>query len=392
VTTTPPSSALTDGSAAGRSAQPVVVHAFADRRFDGNPAAVCFVETFAQTDRLRALAAELAAPVTVFVRPTVEHELFEIRWFTQNAELDVCGHGTMAAAHWLFASGAVDGDQIEFRSRRGALWAGREEDRIWIRLPRVNSRPVDARAFAAVEAALGLQLRECRLADDDLIAILDDPEQIIALQPDLAAIRQLGCRGIAVSARVEPAGPHAEFDIVSRFFAPRIALDEDQVCASVHRGLHSYWAARLGKTAIIAWQASTGGGRLDLDASEDCVVIAGGVEIREPAKSAMRLMTQTPESCGVGVMMSEIATSALLAQRPFSMASFCVGPRCSSDPHAHDVAEIWYIAAGRGRVISEAAQFDVQRGDFVYLQPDTSHQIQNTGHEPIEAVSVWWAA
>lgn len=369
-----------------------VVHAFADHRFDGNPAGVRFVDAFAPTEELLAFAADTSLPLTVFVKPLRDGELFEIRWFTRNAELDLCGHGTLAASHWLFSTDAASGDVIEYASRSGPLAVRRDGPRLAMKFPRIDSRPVDAETHAQIETALKVPLVECRRGPQDLLAITGDEQIVVDFEPDIDSIRELECRGIALSASVDPAGPNAEFDIVSRFFAPRIAIDEDQVCGSVHCSLYPYWAARLEKTTIRAWMASASGGRLDLDADGDYVVIAGTAEVRRGSAvgdGTGVLPLTPPEACGPGVVMSEVLASEL-GNRPFSIASFSVEARAASEPHEHDVAEIWYIASGSGQVVAEERRFAVEQGDFVFLHPKSRHQIRNTGGEPIQAVSVWW--
>ena len=270
-------------------AEPMIVYAFADERFDGNPAAVVLFETYPEDAECLYMAQRLHQPVTSFLRPMREPNHFEIRWFTQNAELDLCGHGTFAAAHWLFSRGYAQARHLTFHSRKGPLSAWRDERLIRVELPAIDTVPVDPLEHKLVERRVGIPVEQVRRAYDDLLAIVEDEHAVVDYDPDLPEIARLEYRGVILTATTDPEGPLGEFDIVSRFFAPRIAIDEDQVCVSAHCKLQPYWASVLGRPHLRAFQASRSGGALELSSSGDRVIVGGTARsAREPVRDLGR--------------------------------------------------------------------------------------------------------
>lgn len=240
---------------------------------------VAHVEDFASAERdLRATTAREGHPVLVLVRPLRDAELFDLRWSAPDEGQGACEHAVLAASHWLFATGRAPGDEVEYRSPVGSLWAKREGEEVALCVP----------------GALG----EGRA----------DPIFI---------------RG---SARIVQEGPPPD-------------------------------------------------------------------ERPTVPPSASLLATRMPEWCGDGVVLTEVLASPdLPARLPFFVGSFSVAPHCASDAHSHESAEVWYIASGSGRVLSGGREIQVRRGDFVYLTPQTTHQIENTGEELLEATSVCWSS
>jgi PhzF family phenazine biosynthesis protein len=254
---------------------PAVVYAFADGRFAGNPAAVVLYEQFPEAHQCLQLAQQFRQPVTAFLRPLEEAGHFDIRWFTQNAELDLCGHGTLAATHWLFRAGYARSNRISYHSRRGVLNAWQHGDAIQVSLPVIDTAPAEPMDYETVQRHMRVPVKEIRKAYDDYVVIVDNASIVLDYEPNFRSIAQIDCRGVVLTARVEPDGPLGEFDIVSRFFSPRIAIDEDQVCVSAHCKLYPYWTKVLGKRHLRALQASQSGGVLDLSPLGDRVVVGG---------------------------------------------------------------------------------------------------------------------
>lgn len=257
------------------STPPTTVYAFADEKFGGNPAAVALFERYPEDAECLYLAQQLHQPVTVFLRPMQAPNNFEIRWFTQNAELDLCGHGTFAATHWLFSRGYAQARQLTFHSRKGLLSAWCEGDTIRVELPAIDTMPVSAAEYKDVERRMGMPAAEIRRAYDDYLFVAADEDTVVDYEPDFSTIARLDCRGVILTAATEPDGPLHEFDIVSRFFAPRIAIDEDQVCVSAHCKLQPYWAKILNRAHLYAFQASRSGGTLQLSSSGGRVIVGG---------------------------------------------------------------------------------------------------------------------
>jgi PhzF family phenazine biosynthesis protein len=243
------------------------VNAFTAEPFAGNPAAVCVLEQPVETAWMQTVATELRLPVTAFVAR--EGEGWALRWFTVTEELEICGHATIASAHVLWETGAVAAAAaIEFATASGTIAAAREEASVFLTLP--AGRVVEAQAPEALLAGLGTDVVATWRTPLDYLAELDGAERVAALTPDIARLAEVETRGVIVSA---PGGDGVDF--TSRFFAPRLSLDEDSVTGSAHASLAPFWAKRLGKTVLRARQASARGGYLDLRVRDDVAEVGG---------------------------------------------------------------------------------------------------------------------
>jgi predicted PhzF superfamily epimerase YddE/YHI9 len=235
----------------------VVVDAFADRPFAGNPAAVCVLDGPADEDWMRAVACEMNLSETAFLHP--EGDGYRLRWLTPAVEVSLCGHATLASAHVLWESGRLaPGEAARFYTRSGLLTARRAAGDIVLDLP---ARP--AVAFApppGLAPALGARALWVGRNDDDYLVEVESAAVVRALAPDPLAIAALGVRGVMVTAAGD--GDGSPYDFVSRFFAPGAGIVEDPVTGSAHCALGPFWAARLGKTDLHAYQASARGGAI----------------------------------------------------------------------------------------------------------------------------------
>jgi PhzF family phenazine biosynthesis protein len=242
------------------------VDAFARRVFEGNPAAVCPLERWRDDGVLQAIAEENNLSETAFFVPA--RAGFELRWFTPLAEVDLCGHATLASAHVLFEELGYAEPVIRFATRSGELTVERRGDRLAMNFP--ARPPAPCAAPSALVDGLGGQPAEVLVADD-YVAVFDDEAAVRALAPNMATLRELGVRGVCVTA------PGAgEVDFVSRFFAPGVGIPEDPVTGSAHCELAPYWAARLGKSRLRARQVSKRGGNVDCELQGDRVILTGG--------------------------------------------------------------------------------------------------------------------
>lgn len=245
----------------------------------GNPAAVVRLDEQLPDARLLALAQALDEPVTAFVVPRPEPGAADLRWFTRNAELRICGHATMAASEWLLTRDDA-GPHVEWHTRAGLLRAWRSDGadgKVTVDLPQTSLVAPPPDTVDQVAEVLGRRPEACLAAGDDLLAVLASPAEVVEAVPT-PALEGLDCRGLIVTATLvgtaqeTDAGP----DIASRFFAPRIAIPEDEVCISAHCALYPYWSARLGRTTLRAWQASPRGGALTLTSQRPGRVSAAG--------------------------------------------------------------------------------------------------------------------
>jgi PhzF family phenazine biosynthesis protein len=244
------------------------IDAFTDRPFAGNPAAVCLLDAELKDAQMQALAGEMNLPATAFVRPAGDS--FALRWFVPAAELAFCGHGTLAAAHALWESGALaPALTARFHTRAGPLAATRRDGLIELDLPAEPAQP--AEPPPALIQALGVTPRFVGRNRFDYLVEVDAEATVRGLTPDLTLLRTVDTRGVIVTARADMPG----FDIVSRFFAPSVGIDEDSVTGSAHCCLGPFWAPRLGVDEVRAFQASQRGGELRVRPEGDRVVLGG---------------------------------------------------------------------------------------------------------------------
>lgn len=240
------------------------IDAFTSRPFAGNPAGVCVLEAWLPDAVLQQIAFENNLSETAFVVARAEH--YDLRWFTPAVEVDLCGHATLAAAFALFTYLGHPGSRVRFSSQSGWLTVERAGDRLVLDFP--SRPPQPCPTPEALVRGLGCTPVEVRCARD-YFAVLAAPAEVAALQPDLAALSELDCLGVIVTA------PGEDVDFVSRFFAPRAGIAEDPVTGSAHCSLVPYWSARLGKETLTARQLSARGGELFCQAAGERVKIGG---------------------------------------------------------------------------------------------------------------------
>jgi PhzF family phenazine biosynthesis protein len=245
-----------------------IVDAFTARPFAGNPAAVCLLDSARPDAWMQSLAAEMNLSETSYLLP--EGDGYRLRWFTPKVEVDLCGHATLASAHVLWQTGRLKSDQAaRFQTRSGVLTATRQGETITMDFPAVRAQPcTDDPGLAA---ALGAPLRYLGRNGMDYLALVDSEATLRGLRPDLARLTELPVRGVIVTA----GSASAEFDFVSRFFAPRVGVPEDPVTGSAHCCLAPFWAERLGKSEMRAYQASPRGGVVQVGVRGERVQLGG---------------------------------------------------------------------------------------------------------------------
>ncbi len=240
------------------------VDAFATRVFEGNPAAVCSLESWLEDDLLQSIAEENNLSETAFFVPSDKG--FKLRWFTATKEVDLCGHATLASAHIIFNILGYNKQVITFETRSGELLVEKKGARLQMDFPACP--PVGCAAPDALIQGLGAHPVEV-LAADDYMAVFDSEEAILAIKPDHALLGQLDLRGVIVTA------PGNQADFVSRFFAPKYGIYEDPVTGSAHCELAPYWADRLGKRTLFARQVSVRGGDVFCELETNRVLLSG---------------------------------------------------------------------------------------------------------------------
>jgi len=241
-----------------------VVDAFTDEVFSGNPAGVCLAPAGLDATTMQRIAAENNLAETAFL--TKRGDVYDLRWFTPQVEVDLCGHATLASAFIIATVVDPAASLIRFQTRSGELTATPLADRYVLDFP--ARPPIETGVTPAMPAALGVPVLEAWTARD-LMLVLEDEDQVKNLQPDLAAVSALTPFGVIVTAA------SATVDFVSRFFAPNVGVDEDPVTGSAHATLIPYWADRLHKDDMTARQVSPRGGTLFCRNAGDRVKIAG---------------------------------------------------------------------------------------------------------------------
>ena len=247
----------------------LIVDAFAERPFEGNPAAVCVMSAPAEAAWMQSLAAEMNLSETAFLVP--RGEAWWLRWFTPTVEVELCGHATLASAHALWESSRLSPEAPAlFDTRSGRLSCRRRGDWIEMDFPAAPPRPEPAPedAIVALGAAPPLWTGRTRF---DLFLELDSERAVRELAPDFRALRGQPVRGVLVTAR----GDGRPYDFISRFFAPGSGIDEDPVTGSAHCALAPYWSEKLGKTDLLGFQASARGGEVRVRPAGERVLLAG---------------------------------------------------------------------------------------------------------------------
>jgi predicted PhzF superfamily epimerase YddE/YHI9 len=227
------------------------VNAFTSEPFAGNPAGVCLLEQWLPDALLQRIAAENNLSETAFL--VRRDGFYDLRWMTPTAEVDLCGHATLASAFVLLFEMGLPQERVVFQTLSGRLSACRLRDFLELDFP---SRPPQ-KCSPPDELVKGLGRVPVEvLKSRDYLAVYNSATEVAALQPDMGLLAGLDCLGVIVTA------PGIDTDFVSRFFAPKVGVPEDPVTGSAHCSLIPYWSARLGKSEMVARQISKRGGEL----------------------------------------------------------------------------------------------------------------------------------
>lgn len=270
-----------------------VVDAFTNTPFKGNPAAVCLLDENERQDAylddswMQSLAKEFNISETTFLLPfrsTSNHieiqesngkpvPRFHLRWFTPVREVDLCGHATLASAHFLFSSGEVCGDVIEFDTKSGVLTAKKSQGlsnkgcfSIELDFPVVSLTecgPItEMLPHIGTTLAGATIINTVKTTGGDLLVEVGSSAEVVDVQPQFEEIRNCPVdRGLIVTGAA-PSG--SGFDFFTRFFCPKFGINEDPVCGSAHCALAPYWGKKLGKSQLVSYMASERSGILHL--------------------------------------------------------------------------------------------------------------------------------
>ena len=243
------------------------IDAFTSDAFKGNPAAVCFMDGARDDQWMANVAAEMNLAETAFL--TRRGDDWDLRWFTPAVEVDLCGHATLASAHAIWSENISSDAVLRFHTRSGVLTAKHDGEMIELDFPAKRDEPIapPAGLFDALGVSDASYVGRNQF---DYIVELPSEADVRALKPDHGVLRQLPVRGVIVTSR-----GNGEYDFISRFFAPGSGVDEDPVTGSSHCCLTPYWAERLGKSEMRAYQASPRGGAIRVRLDGDRVKLAG---------------------------------------------------------------------------------------------------------------------
>lgn len=245
------------------------VDAFTNTPFSGNPAAVCVLPKARDEQWMQHVAQEMNLSETAFLLRQADG--FNLRWFTPAVEVDLCGHATLASAHVLWETGELQpGEQARFHTRSGLLTADRKGSWIEMNFPANPEEPAVAPPDLG-KALGGTRMKYVGKNVFDYLVEVESEETVRSIKPDFTLLATLPIRGVIVTSRADS----QEFDFVSRFFAPRVGVNEDPVTGSAHCCLGPFWSNRLGKNELIGYQASARGGVVQVRVSGAHVYLGG---------------------------------------------------------------------------------------------------------------------
>jgi PhzF family phenazine biosynthesis protein len=250
--------------------QPIYqIDAFSSELFSGNPAAVCPLSHWLSDDQMQSIAAENNLSETAFILPEDEH--YQIRWFTPNTEVALCGHATLASAFVVFEFLGHKKEQIVFKSKSGELRVKKNASLLQMDFPALTYTKITP--LPSLLKALKVRPVEVYESTFDLLIILENELDVKEARPDLYAISELNNRGVILSA------PASQADVYSRCFYPGCDVPEDPVTGSAHCVIAPYWSSRLGKNKIHAIQGLKRKGELLCEVARDRVLLSGSCQL-----------------------------------------------------------------------------------------------------------------
>lgn len=240
-----------------------IVDAFTDEVFKGNPAAVCPLEDWLPDELMQKIAMENNLSETAFF---IKDDGYKLRWFTPEYEIELCGHGTLAASHIIFNYIEPNLNTIEFNTMSGIIRVERDINKISMEFPVIEGNRIEV--MPEIIEALGVIPIEM-YSGRNLMVVLNDEEDVKYLQPNMEILKTLDYHGVIVTAKGKAV------DFVSRFFIPNSVISEDPVTGSAHCTMAPYWAKRLKKSSLTAKQLSKRGGIVYCTLENDKVLLSG---------------------------------------------------------------------------------------------------------------------
>ncbi|WP_338625897.1 PhzF family phenazine biosynthesis protein [Agarivorans sp. OAG1] len=244
-----------------------VVHAFTKKTDGGNPAAVIELDSWLSDISLQKLASTQPAPVSVFVVAIESH--FEIRWFTQETEINLCGHGTIAAAGVLLH--AYSKGVVHFTSKYGCPVVKKSHGKLSLLFPQWA---IQKQNHSFIQCSMNRLTPSEVYASRDLILVFESEQQVVEFQPDLDFIASLEWHAVIATA------PGNNSDYVLRYFVPKVGIDEDAATGSAQCSLAPFWARKLEKSEMVVYQLSKQGGEFKVELTADSINITASAQLR----------------------------------------------------------------------------------------------------------------
>jgi PhzF family phenazine biosynthesis protein len=241
--------------------------AFTDQPFKGNPAAICFLKKSLPDETLQAIAAENFLPETAFILPLEKG--YSLRWFSPEVEIPLCGHATLATAHVMWSEGmAPENEALHFHTLSGELIVTKESEWLHLNFPAFTEKTIESNSL--LEEAIGLKIKHLCQMHHFILLELENANDIPSIQPKMEILKNFD--PVIVTAKAQDDSP---YDFISRVFGPSIGIPEDPVTGSAHCCLGPYWASRISKTKMLAFQASSRGGEVKVEIKGDRVQLSG---------------------------------------------------------------------------------------------------------------------
>lgn len=240
------------------------IDAFANKPFEGNPAAICPLDEWLSDELMQSIATENNLSETAFF--VKNNNGYHIRWFTPAHEVNLCGHATLASAYVIFNILESKEQEITFESKSGLLTVKKNNN--WLQMDFPSQPPVHCEIPQQILEAFDETPVEC-LKSEDFIVVFENEETILNSKPKLSLLSELDLRGVAITSKSK------KYDFVTRFFAPKYGINEDPVTGSAFTQLIPYWSDRLNKNILNAKQVSSRGGEVKCIHSGERVTISG---------------------------------------------------------------------------------------------------------------------
>lgn len=245
------------------------IDSFTKEKFKGNPAAVCIVERALTEQQMQLLAMEMNLSETAYVK--IGEDYCDLRWFTPAAEVPLCGHATLATAYVLFEEGYWPKEKtIQFNTLSGPLYVSYVDGMLSMDFP-ANKPQAKPELVDEMNSLFRVDLEQVLTVPGEMIFIFKSEEALLGFDPEEQKVAKLAKNGLITSAKSES----ANFDFVSRYFAPNLGIKEDPVTGFMHTILTPYWAEILDKSKFNARQASARGGQMQTELKGDRVVLKG---------------------------------------------------------------------------------------------------------------------